>query len=86
MNNTNAHYMTALQEVGGKLKTHDVYVVHVLDSSQPPVFTRDAAKVREWMEGLGDSIIVYMNPVHEINNVVYFDDSLLTYTNAFKRT
>jgi hypothetical protein len=77
------HYMGALQKVGVELKTHDIYVVHLLGESTPPFMTRNKDAVKALVEEYGDAMVIYMNPVHEVDNVVYIGDSLKMYTNTF---
>lgn len=80
MTNTKTHYVNALQETGVTLRTHDVYVVHILSENQPPFFTRDLKKVKALMDEYDSGVMIYVEPVHEVNNVVYIDDSMTTYT------
>lgn len=77
---TKTHYINTLQQSEGNLRTHDVYVVHILSENQPPFFTRDLKKVKALMDEYGSGVMIYVEPVHEVNNVVYIDDSMTTYT------
>ena len=77
------HYKDALQKIGVELKTHDIYVVYLLDENAPPFMTRNKDAVRSLVDECGDELIIYMNPVHEVDNVVYIGGSLKDYTNTF---
>ena len=74
------HYIGALQKVGVELKTHDIFIVHLLGENTPPFMTRNKDAVKVLVEEYGDELIIYMNPVHEVDNVVYIGDSINIYT------
>lgn len=77
------HYLNALEKIGVELRTHDIYITHLLSENEPPFMTRNKDAVKALIDEYGDTMVIYMNPVHEVNNVVYIGDSLKTYTNTF---